>query len=47
MRSVKTMSKFTLMTPHGHYEAEGLLRLLWEVLSHRLSHLFNGDGWTD
>ena len=35
------------MTPYGHYEANGLLRLLLEVVRHRLSHFFNGDGWTD
>ena len=47
MRLMTTVKKFTLLTPYGHYEADGLLQLMWEVLRHRLSHLFQGDGWTD
>ena len=39
--------KFTLYTPCGFYEADGLLELLWEVFKHRLDHFFNGDGWMD
>ena len=31
----------------GAYHANSLLGLAWYVLTHRLSHLFAGDGWID
>ena len=32
---------------YGTYEADTLIGLLYEVLKHRLHHLYNGDGFID
>ena len=39
--------QFVLACPHGLYEADSLLELLWDVFKHRLEHFLNGDGWMD
>lgn len=31
----------------GYYESDTLIGLVWEILKHRFSHLFNGEGWVD
>jgi len=39
--------RYRLLCPTGYYEADSLWRLWWEILTHRISHLFRGDGWVD
>jgi hypothetical protein len=31
----------------GFYEANNIVALAWYVFSHRIWHLFKGDGWVD
>jgi len=39
--------KYKLIVPAGSYEADSLMKLIHEVLKHRMWHLFRGDGWID
>jgi hypothetical protein len=39
--------RYRLVVPEGSYEADSLVGLLWEIVSHRLWHFFQGDGWID
>ena len=40
--------KYTLTSKGaGAYQANNILALTWYVFSHRVSHLFHGDGWVD
>ena len=38
---------YKLITPYGTYEAPSILKLILEVLKHRISHLLKGEGWRD
>jgi len=31
----------------GTYEANNIMALAWYVFTHRMWHLFRGDGWVD
>lgn len=39
--------RYLLVVRGGSYEADTVFGLLYEVLSHRFSHLAQGDGWVD
>jgi len=39
--------KYKLIVPVGSYEADNLVRLVSELIKHRLWHLSKGHGWID
>jgi len=41
------MSKYQLKVEAGVYEADSLISLIYEVVSHRFWHWRRGDGWVD
>jgi hypothetical protein len=41
------MTRFKLIVPEGTYEANSLVRLIYEVLKHRFWHLRNDGRWMD
>lgn len=46
-RTAAGRTRYTLYAPGGSYHADTLVRLLLELLAHRLRHLLRGDGWRD
>ena len=43
----KVKPKYVLLVDNGTYTEDSLIALIWTVLSHRLHHLINGEGWRD
>lgn len=39
--------KYKLIVQNGYYESNSMFLLLKEVLSHRLHHMFSGQGFQD
>jgi len=40
-------SKYKLTVEEGYYESDNLVMLFYEIMKHRLYHLFNNKKWTD
>lgn len=41
------MPRYRLVVAAGEYVADSLTGLVIEVLTHRMHHFLNGDGWVD
>jgi hypothetical protein len=39
--------KYKLIVREGYYKSNSLMLLIYELIKHRLWHLFNGHGWRD
>ena len=39
--------KYTLLVSEGQYTSDSLIGLMWEVFTHRLSHLWKHRRWMD
>lgn len=40
-------AKYKLIAESGNYQANSLMKLLWEMLMHRFEHFRSGDGFID
>ena len=45
--SVKEKSYYELKVPNGKYYSNNIFGLVWEVFTHRFSHLFQHGRWMD
>jgi len=45
--SVKEESYYELKVPAGTYSSNNIFSLMWEVFTHRLSHLWKHRRWMD
>jgi hypothetical protein len=42
-----TYKRYTMKCEAGSYYAQSWLGLGWQIFTHRLSHLFKGEGFID